>query len=252
MATYTLNIPASGLIAPQAIGTRSQVAQTLRDGLTKYGAFFKSASQDSNIPIEILVGFSAVESGVGKMIGGASSPTRGLMQWNRNLVYATLEAEKKLGRLNSNEETKLKKFGYTFDSKGKLLRNGKPIEVIPQEDQLIPEFNILVGSILLGQYLDSFHDGGKITTDKKGNKILWAVDDNGNLRLDKVVGVYNTGAYSETGRMARTAPSVYPTVKSFADSVNSVTNAYIKKLLGVNGYIDVMYSEIEKDLAKYK
>lgn len=254
MATYTLSVPSTGLFAPSTIGDRKTVQKTIKDGLKNYGTYFKFASENSKIPLEVLLAFAAVESGIGRNIGNAGHITRGIMQWNRDLVWASLEYEKKAGRMTSGEEAKLKSFGLTFSSAGKLLLNGSPIKTIPESTQIKPELNILVGSILLGQYIDSLHDGGKTTKDSSGNVIKWAADANGNLRMDKVIAVYNAGAYGDTGKKARTSPSTYPTPKSFADAINPTTKKYINSILGKGGYFDVLYTDLQNDsdLKQYK
>ena len=251
MATYTLSIPTTGLVAPAAIGDRKTVQKTMLDGLKNYGSYFKFASENSKLPVEVLLAFAAVESGIGKFQGNVGHVTRGLMQWNRDYVYASLEFEKKSGRMTPAEESKLKEYGITFNAAGKMLVNGVPSTKIPESIQIKPELNILVGSILLGQYIDSFHDGGKKTI-VNGQKKTWAQDPNGTLRIDKVVGVYNTGAYGGAGKAAREGN--YPTVKSFRDVVNPTTRAYIDKIYGKNGYFDILYTDLAENetLKKYQ
>ena len=106
MATYTLSIPAMDLVAPSSIGTKLQVNQMIRNGLIKYGNYFKFASENSKLPVEMLVSFAAVESGVGSNIGPAGHITRGIMQWNRNYAKSQLESELKLGRMTAAEKAK--------------------------------------------------------------------------------------------------------------------------------------------------
>lgn len=241
MATYTLSVPATGLFAPAAIGDRKTVQKTVLDGLSNYGSFFKFASENSKLPVEVLIAFAAVESGIGRNIGAAGHITRGIMQWNRDLVWASLEYEKKSGRMTPAEEAKLKQFGITFNSAGKMLVNGAQTTKIPESIQIKPELNILVGSMLLGQYVDSLHDGGKKTV-VDGKQRIWATDANGNLRIDKVVGVYNAGPYGSTGKSARTGN--YPTIKSFRDAVNPTTASYVDRIYGKGGYFDVLYTDL--------
>jgi hypothetical protein len=241
MATYTLSVPATGLFAPSIIGDRKTVQKTVLDGLNNYGSYFKFASENSKLPVEVLLAFAAVESGIGKNIGAAGHITRGIMQWNRDLVWASLEYEKKSGRMTPAEESKLKSFGITFNSAGKMLVNGAATTKIPESIQIKPELNILVGSILLGQYVDSLHDGGKKTV-VDGKQRIWAQDANGTLRIDKIVGVYNAGPYGATGKAAR--QNNYPTVKSFRDSINATSASYIDRIYGKGGYFDILYTDL--------
>jgi len=240
MATYTLSIPKSGLVSPVSWGSRTAVRNQIDKILTNYGSFIKFASDNSKLPKEVIASFIAVESGGNPTAGGSGSVTQGLMQWNRNFAKNTLEAEKRLGRLTAEEEAKLKKYNITFDSAGRT-------RTITQADQIKPELNILIGSILLGQFADSMFDGGKVLKDSSGKKIDWA-NSNGELRLDRIIAVYNAGAYGDTGKKA--LKGNYPDAKALASVVNSVTSAYISKMLGVNGAMDVSTKELADKFQK--
>ena len=116
---------------------------------------------------------------------------------------------KKQGRMTKAEQDKLASFGIKFDANGKT-------RAITNADQLKPELNILIGTMTLGQLVD---------TD-------WGTED-GEIKLDRVIAVYNAGAYGDTGKKARS--KAYKTPKDLASAVNSVTSAYIKKILGTDG-----------------
>ena len=242
MATYSLNVPKKGLTSPSSWGSRNAVKNQLDGIITKYSGFLKFASENSKIPLEVLASFIAVESGGNPSAGAAGHVTQGLMQWNRNYTQNTLQAEYKMGRLTPAEKDKLASYGIKFDSKGNT-------RVITNADQLKPELNILIGSILLGQYTDGFFDGGKMRKDSAGNKINWA-NSNGELRLDRIISVYNAGAYGDTGKKAIYGD--YPDALSLSKAVNPITRAYIGKILGLNGAMDVATSDLSsrfRDLA---
>jgi hypothetical protein len=77
-----------------------------------------------------------------------------------------------------------------------------------------------------------------------GVRRKWAIDDkDGELRLDRIIAVYNAGAYGDTGSKARTINN--PTAKQLADSVNTTTRSYIAKMLGVNGAMDVASTDLK-------
>lgn len=232
MATLTLNIPEKKLISPSSWGSRSSIANMVKRITKEYGSFIKFASENSKISPEIIASFIAVESGGKKDAGGSGSVTQGLMQWNRTFAKNFVEAEKRLGRLSKAEEDKLKSYGLTFNSSGQLNRH------FNQSDLVKPELNILVGSILLGQYVDSYFDGGK-------RQNIWGTDENGVLRLDRIIAVYNAGAYGDTGKKARTGN--YKTPYDLAKAVNPTTASYIAKIYGVNGSMDVATSDVQSD-----
>jgi len=111
------------------------------------------------------------------------------------------------------EEDKLASFGIKFDANGKT-------RAITNADQLKPELNILIGTMILGQLVD---------TD-------WGTED-GEIKLDRVISVYNAGAYGDTGKKARSKQ--YKTPEALAKVVNPISRAYIQKILGVQGALDL-------------
>ena len=164
---YNLKAPQAGLKSPSSWGSRGAIKSSLEKIINNYGDTIQKISKLTNVPAKILAAFIAVESGGNPTAGPAGHVTQGLMQWNRQYIYATLEAEKRLGRLSAEEEALLKSYGIVFN-------NGK-VRTITNADQLKPELNILIGSILLGQFIDSYYDGGKGGKKQKE----WATDPDG-------------------------------------------------------------------------
>ena len=236
MATATVNIPAASLNAPTKRGSTEALKKQVLTGIEKYGNYFKTASENSKLPIELLIAFAATESGVGSDIGSPSSPTYGIMQWNRTYAKVQLENELKAGRMTPEEKAILAKYNIKFDANGKT-------RVITVADQGKPELNILIGSILLGNYADSRVDGRK---DPKP----WGIDESGNLRIDRMVAVYNTGAYHPDGKKARFGN--YASPLALANSVNSTTRDYIGFLNGKNGYYDILLKPEVQEALKAK
>jgi len=221
MAEITLRIPEAGLVAPNWL-TRPQISATLQDIENKYGQFINFAGRTSRIPREILKSFILVESEGDPTAGGSGSVTQGLMQWNRNHATPQLEDELKQGRLSPLEKSKLAEYGITFDAKGKTRK-------ITSADQVKPELNILIGSIVLGQLVDT----------------NWGTD-NGVLRLDRIIVVWNSGAYGTDGEKARKGN--YKTASSLAAVVNETSSRYIKKILGKGGALDVNKEDLLQKL----
>lgn len=233
MGVSTLSVPQANLVSPTSWGSRASIASMVDKIIANYGPHLKMASQNSKIPVEVLASFIAVESGGNATAGGSGSLTQGLMQWNRQYAKNFLEAEKKKGRMTPEEEAKLKSYGISFDVNGNT-------RTITQADQVKPGLNILIGSILLGQYADSLYDGGKFTGQ-------WAVDADNQLRLDRIIAVYNGGAYGDTGKKARTGN--HPTAFALANAVNTTTRTYIAKMLGKNGAMDVASKEVSAKIS---
>ena len=218
MATKTLLIPSEKLISPSSWGSRQSIKTMIERILYNYGTFITFASENSKLPKSVITSFIAVESGGNAKAGASGHITQGLMQWNRNYAKAQLEEEYADKRLTEAEQKKLASFGIKFT-------NGKT-RAITNADQLKPELNILIGSIILGQLADE----------------KWATDSNGALRLDRMIAVYNAGAYGDTGKKARLGE--YNTPYDLSKAVNSVTSSYIAKILGRDGAMDILTSDL--------
>lgn len=233
---YIIEVPIKGLKAPKSRGSRSQLKDVLLSLNNNYRKFYDFASKHTNIPIQVLMSFSGVES-MGKPRVSSGFAT-GLMQWDYRYVKSYLETEKKTGRLSPEEESVLNKYKIFFDKNGKT-RN------ITQLDGFNPELNILIGAIILGQIIS------EIGLKSKG----WSVDEGNKLRLDKIVAIYNGGAYSEVGKLAQT--SVFAGQKVDTTSVNNfrdyasrfkrnkITPIYIDLFLGVDGFMDIITSDLK-------
>ena len=218
MATSTLLIPSEKLISPLSWGSRQSIKTMLEKILYNYGTFITFASENSKLPKSVIASFIAVESGGNSKAGASGHITQGLMQWNRTYAKSNLETEYAEKRLTPAEMQKLASFGIKFT-------NGKT-RAITNADQLKPELNILIGSIILGQMADE----------------KWATDSNGSLRLDRMIAVYNAGAYGDTGKKARFGE--HNTPYDLAKAVNPTTSAYISKILGKDGAMDILTSDL--------
>lgn len=240
MATSTVLIPVSGLKAPKGVGSREVLANALKKAWANYGKFFKQASETSKLPIPILMSWAFVESSfqpkanAGVSMGSTYLSTAGLMQWDRRKGYAdaVLTREFKMGRLSEVEKEILKRKGLKWTTSGVF-------SPITESQQLDPELNILVGSIYLGQYADSITGAGQLPP---------FATENGVLRIDRIVPLYNTGENSTDSNNAK--------AKKFATAVETANNAkkivtrdYITKILGTGGTMDVLTKEL-KDLIK--
>jgi len=230
MGVYTLNVPQPNLTSPSSWNSRAGLVKQMNTIVDNYGKFIKFASTQSKIPAEVLTSFIAVESGGNPSAGASGHITQGLMQWNRTYAKSVLEAENSLGRLTPAEKDKLAVYGIKFDANGKT-------RAITNADQLKPELNILIGSIWLGQHTDGYYEAPK--KDAKN----WAVDKDGTLRMDRIIALYNAGAYGSIGKKARSGTHASP--YELANDVPEPTKSYIKKIYGINGSMDVATSELK-------
>lgn len=237
---YKIQVPVSGLVAPKSRGSREYIVKMLKNMISNYGKFMKTASEQSNIPAPVIASFIAVESGGDALASpsgrGTCHATIGLMQWNRNFAKATLEREFSADRLSDVEKQILSKYGINFNKSGKTRK-------ITCNDQKQPELNILIGTIILGQIIS------EITSRSKG----WALEEDNTLRLDKIISVYNAGMFGTTGKLAtdsklKGVPVDTTSVKKYRDvlgTFNTTTKNYIDAIMGKDGYLDVLTAELK-------
>jgi hypothetical protein len=143
------------------------------------------------------------------------------MQANVSYMKAQLENEFKANRLSDAEKSKLAAYGIKFDANGKT-------RVITVADNLKPELNILIGSIILGQLLDQ----------------PWAKDINGNVKLASVITVYNSGMYGTWGKKAIAIETASPKALHDALTGNITTQTYIRKVFAPDGALDITSNEL--------
>ena len=225
MANLTFSVPTIGLISPPTWGSRDAIKGQINNIWNKYGNFFKFASNESGINVKILVAFCSVESGGNPTAGGSGSATQGLMQFNKNYVKEQLKNEFTSGRLSDAEKSKLASYGFTFDKLGNTRD-------FTQADLVKPELNILIGSMIISQLADQ----------------SWARD-NGVLRIDKIIVVYNAGMYGKWGKIAINTPTINP--KDLHDKLtgNNTTQSYLRKMLGKDGALDITNSDFSGTIA---
>jgi len=183
--------------------------------IPRFGKYIDNISVLTNVPAQLIQSIIFIESGGNQ---NASSPYAvGLMQVGFATASDTLVKEKGLGRLRDGEIKILKKYlGSRYSLLDKVKPNQKTIgkTFITKADLLNPEFNILVGSILLKQLIDEFSEN--------------------TLRLDKVVVIYNGG---RTGSVAKKIIPFKGTTDEMITQVPKETANYIKKLIGNNGVL---------------
>lgn len=222
MAELNVNIPAVDQSFYNETAATANKNKMQGDITTKYGGYINNIARITGVPAKLITSFIFIESG-GKE--KAQTPYAiGLMQVGQATASDVIVKEKSTGRLTAEEEKILKRYlgqkKWSDNGLDKLKKDQKSTGKtwVGQWELFNPEFNILVGSILLGQLIDEFTESGK-------------------ARLDKVVVIYNTGRYSSIAKKAisftgNTTELIAALPKGQAD--------YIRKLLGKNGTLDVL------------
>lgn len=185
----------------------------------KYGRIINNISKITGLNTEIIESFIFIESAGDEK---AKTPyAYGLMQVGLATASDTLVYEKSSGRLSPEEDALVKKYlGSRYSKLNNLKKNQKSIgsTFVTSADLFNPEFNILLGSIIVKQLVDEFTE-------------------NGNPRLDKVVVIYNTGRFSKPSKIA---------IKHKGDTDSLLAKIprgqgdYIRKLIGKNSLLDII------------
>jgi soluble lytic murein transglycosylase-like protein len=186
----------------------------------KYGTIIDNISKITNVPSELIISFIFIESSGNEK---AETPYAvGLMQVGTATASDTIVKEKSFGRLNKEEENLLKKYlsKEIWNEIEKLKPKQKSLgkTFVTREMLFNPEFNILVGTILLGQLIDEFTE-------------------NNNLRLDKIVVIYNRGRYD---KVSKEVIAFKGNTQEMEKIVPKGTYDYVKKLIGKNGVLDIL------------
>jgi soluble lytic murein transglycosylase-like protein len=219
MSALNINIPAipdSYYSTTAAKANEGKIKTVIRP---KFGAYINNISKLSDVPAELIESFIFIESGGNP---NAKSPyATGLMQLSPATASDVLVKEKGADRLRDGEAAILKKYlgtRYSLIEKVKPKQTSLGKTFITNDDLLKPEFNILVGSILLGQLVNEFTE-------------------NGILRLDKVVTIYNGGRFSKAGKKII---KFQGSTKELLTQVPKESSNYILKLLGTQGLLDTI------------
>lgn len=184
-----------------------------------YGVMINNISNLTGVNKELIESFIFIESSGDPT---ANTPyAYGLMQVGLATASDALVYEKSSGRLSAGEEILVRKYlGDRWNLIKNLSSGQKSIgkTFITKADLYKPEFNILVGTIILGQLINEFTE-------------------NGRPRLDKVVVVYNTGRYA---KISKTAMAHTGNTDTLVAKLPKGQADYIRKLVGVNGLLDIL------------
>jgi len=194
-----------------------------------FGSIITIVSKVTNVPSEIIKSVIFIESGgnkdiesfICKKVTSAQCPV-GLMQINPETATNVLYKENRDGRLSEAEKNLFYKWvgkaktdcilSMQYYNQKKSCNNNTGVSFTKAELK-DPKINILVCSILLGQYIDIFTEGGKI-------------------RFDKVIIAYN--------KSLRTAKKITGTIEQAVTKLPKETAQYIYKLMGVNSTLDIL------------
>jgi hypothetical protein len=214
---------------------KSQAISVIKKIKTNYTVQMAKASQYTGVPVNILIAFTATESG-GALNQTLNGPSKGVMQVNPSSAWQALSDQIKvdtIGRfyplyqLAPNAFTVKKVVAANSVGKATDYLILKPLSTaapyLGQRMVADAQFAIYMGSLLLAQL------------------IAGTIAKTGQIRLDHIIVKYNagTGRFKQvvTNRGLETAS--VDTTQLYNQLGIPVSQAYIVKMMGINGYLDV-------------
>ncbi len=214
--TMNINLPAVSDAYYQDYEV-SQNRVKLNSIKSRFGSLVDNISQMTKLSDSLIYSFIFIESRGEEL--AVSGKAIGLMQVGVNSATDIIFTEYKKGRLNSSEIALLQKhLGLRLNQIFSMKSPGTE-QVVTSSDLFNPELNILIGCLYLGQLIDEHQE-------------------NNSVRLDKVVTRYNMGYYS----FSKGSQLIGDAMDIIA-KVNPVTRAYITKLIGRNGILEMLEAE---------
>lgn len=236
MANYLLEVPSPNVSTFDVINFNDTL-NTLKSRYNMFSSLINKSAETSNIDKKILVGVCYALTGIGQIMGDPSSNSKGLMFWNKIFAPNFIKTEFLLGRLSEEEKDIFKRNNFKLTKKGL----NRPIT---SADQMNNEFNLMVGSIILGQLIDNIYNG-KVDSNK------WN-ETNGVLRLDRIFAMYLATAwykqnYIVQGNVDLIRTDTSKTVQQFMQ-IGKNNGAFwlskVQNLIGKGGYLEISVSAL--------
>ena len=214
---------------------KSQAISVIKKIKTNYTVQMAKASQYTGVPVNILIAFTATESG-GALNQTLNGPSKGVMQVNPSSAWQALSDQIKvdtIGRfyplyqLAPNAFTVKKAVSANSVGKAtdyltlKSLSTAAPY--LGQRMVADAQFAIYMGSLLLAQL------------------IAGTIAKTGQIRLDHIIVKYNagTGRFKQVVTNRGLESASVDTTQLYNQLGIPVSQAYIVKMMGINGYLDI-------------
>jgi len=214
---------------------KSQAISVIKKIKTNYTVQMAKASQYTGVPVNILIAFTATESG-GALNQTLNGPSKGVMQVNPSSAWQALSDQIKvdtIGRfyplyqLAPNAFTVKKAVAANSVGKATDYLTLKPLSTaapyLGQRMVADAQFAIYMGSLLLAQL------------------IAGTIAKTGQIRLDHIIVKYNagTGRFKQVVTNRGLESASVDTTQLYNQLGIPVSQAYIVKMMGINGYLDI-------------
>jgi hypothetical protein len=214
---------------------KNQAISVIKKIKANYSVQMAKASQYTGVPVNILVAFAATESG-GALNQTLNGPSKGIMQVNPSSAWQALSDQIKvdtIGRfyplyqLAPNAFVVKKAVAANSVGKATDYLTLKPVSTaapyLGQRMVADAQFAIYMGSLLLAQL------------------IAGTIAKTGQIRLDHIIVKYNagTGRFKQVVTNRGLESASVDTTQLYSKLGIPVSQAYIVKMMGINGYLDV-------------
>jgi hypothetical protein len=214
---------------------KNQAISVIKKIKANYSVQMAKASQYTGVPVNILVAFAATESG-GALNQTLNGPSKGIMQVNPSSAWQALSDQIKvdtIGRfyplyqLAPNAFVVKKSVAANSVGKATDYLTLKPVSTaapyLGQRMVADAQFAIYMGSLLLAQL------------------IAGTIAKTGQIRLDHIIVKYNagTGRFKQVVTNRGLESASVDTTQLYSKLGIPVSQAYIVKMMGINGYLDV-------------
>jgi soluble lytic murein transglycosylase-like protein len=190
----------------------------------QYGTIIKNWSDAFKIPVGVIVGFIATESG-GKMVGPNKYQATGLMQVTPAAIFDSArkwDTEVKTPLPDSARRLLVSKIPNFFTTKNLSSVSASILRNLEKD----ANFNIMSGTLVLRWLIERFTDDSGVSKS-----------------LNKAMVAYNAGAYrvvlggTKTGRETPVDSTSLATNRS----VPLESRSYLYKMMGKDGFLELIY-----------
>lgn len=249
MATYTLQTPSQPSFAAKNVLFGKNFGNKLQAFQQGYDKELKFLEENCKVPSQVIISL-VMALNYSTLNAQKPKTNAGFMGWElgygapvgdkRVNAKVVLNYEKAKARMTANEEAKLKGFGLTYaKASGTALAPAtgtSGFQEITSALQLNNSFNLLFGTIFLGQLMDSKGYG----LDTYAN---WAVDDRSNLRLERIIVVLLNGADTSKDSVKKAISRNYSNALTLMEAIRPTdpfSADVINQVLGTGGYLDLI------------
>lgn len=221
---YSYSCNRRGLCSYSDESTKKGNIEMVRNINAQYGTIIKTWSDAFKIPVGVIVGFIATESG-GKMVGPNKYQATGLMQVTPAAIFDSArkwDTEVKTPLPDSARRLLVSKIPNFFTTKNLSSVSASILRNLEKD----ANFNIMSGTLVLRWLIERFTDDSGVSKS-----------------LNKAMVAYNAGAYrvvlggTKTGRETPVDSTSLATNRS----VPLESRSYLYKMMGKDGFLELIY-----------